>query len=107
MMESSKAQQWAKRIAAFEGSGVSRRTWCVQQGLKESTFDYWRSRLRRATAVAPSAQANATLIPVVVAGSEATAPSIEIALPQGTRVCAPSTVDAIWLSDLVRGLFGC
>ena len=107
MVESSKAQQWAKRIAAFEGSGLNRRTWCGQQGLKASTLDYWRSRLRRVSPAAPGAQANGTLIPIVVAGSDAIAASIEIALPQGTRVRAPSTVDATWRSALVRGLCGC
>jgi transposase-like protein len=107
MVESNKAQQWAKRIAAFEGSGLSRRTWCQQEGLNPNTLDYWRSRLRRISPAAPSARANGTLIPVVVVGSDAMAASIEIALPQGTRVRAPSTVDAIWLSGLVRGLCGC
>jgi len=105
-MESSKAQQWAKWIAAFEGSGLSRRAWCLKQGLNPNTLDYWRSRLRRADPTATGARASA-LVPVVVAGGDTAVADIEIALPGGTRVRAPSTVDAAWLSALVRGLSGC
>jgi hypothetical protein len=101
MAQSSKAHQWAKRIAAFEGSGLSRRAWCVQQGLNPHTLDYWRSRLREADPAA----ASAALVPIVVADNDAAC--VEIALPGGTRVRAPDTVDAAWLSALVRGLSGC
>ena len=101
MAQLSKAQQWAKRIAAFEGSGLSRRAWCVQQGLNPHTLDYWRSRLRGAHPAA----ASAALVPIMVAANDAA--SVEIALPGGTRVRASSTVDTAWLSALVRGLSGC
>jgi transposase-like protein len=107
MAESSKAQQWAKRIVAFEGSGLNRRAWCRQQGLNPNTLDYWRSRLRRANPVAPGARASAALVPIVVAGGDTAVPDIEIALPSGTRVRARSAVDAAWLSALMRGLSGC
>ena len=105
MAESSKAQQWAKRIAAFEGSGLSRRAWCLKQGLNPNTLDYWRSRLRGAHP-ATGARAKA-LVPIVVTGSGAAAPGIQIALVGGTQVRAPCGVDAAWLSALVRGLSGC
>lgn len=107
MAESSKAQQWAKRIAAFEGSGVSRRAWCQRQGLNPNTLDYWRSRLRQTNVAATGAQASAALVPIVVAGNSAATASIEIALPSGTRVRATSEADPVWLSALVRGLSGC
>ena len=107
MAESSKAQQWSKRIAEFEGSGVSRRAWCRQQGLNPNTLDYWRSRLRRANVTATGARVSAALVPIVVAGNSVAVASIEIALPSGTRVRATSEADPVWLSALVRGLSGC
>ena len=107
MAESSKAQQWAKRIAEFEVSGLSRRAWCRRRGLNPNTLDYWRSRLRRANPAATGTRASATLVPIVVAGSGAAAPSIEIALVDGTRVRATCAVEAAWLSALVRGISGC
>jgi transposase-like protein len=106
MAESSKAQEWAKRIAEFDGSGLSRRAWCRQQGLNPNTLDYWRSRLGRSNPVIGT-RASSALVPIVVAGNSAAVASIEIALPSGTRVRTPCGVDTLWLSALVRGLSGC
>lgn len=93
-----KAQVWMKRVAAFERSGLSRRAWCGRQGLNASTLDYWRRQLGE--------RAVPELVPIVVSGGVVTA-DIEIALPGGTRVRVPGTVDAVWLSALLRGIGGC
>jgi hypothetical protein len=33
---------WARRLAACERSGLSRRAWCAAQGVNVHTLDYWR-----------------------------------------------------------------
>ena len=37
----SKAMLWANRIQAFQESGLSRKDWCQQNGIPQSTFGYW------------------------------------------------------------------
>ena len=89
----SKEKQWAKRMRAFERSGLSRRAWCAQEKVPLSTLDYWRLRLRRTAA---------TLIPVVV-DSVPVAKQIEIAVGD-VQLRLPDGVDAEWLCSLLRGL---
>ncbi len=89
----SKEKLWAKRMRAFELSGLSRRAWCAQEKVAVPTLDYWRRRLRDA----PPA-----LVPVVV--NEAPAPArIEIAIGN-VHLRLPTGVDAAWLNSVLRGL---
>jgi hypothetical protein len=90
----SKEKIWAKRVRAFERSGLSRRAWCAQEKVPLSTLDYWRLRLRRAAAPA--------LVPLMVDSAPA-AKRIEVALGD-VRLHVPSDVDANWLCNLLRGL---
>ncbi len=112
MAESEKARAWVDRVEAFESSGLSRRAWCRQQGLKPNTLDYWRKRLRTRDAAVDSVLPE--VVPIVVAtecGDRATAPStsgvVSIDLPQGVCVRADVCMDATWLATLVRGIAGC
>lgn len=96
MARDSKRSMWAKRVAAFERSGMSRRAWCAARGLSVSSLDTWRYRLRR--------EGSSGLVPVVVSGP---APAALIELSCGTTtVRLPASVDAVWLATLVRGLGG-
>lgn len=36
-----KAGLWADRIHSFQESGLSRKDWCRQAGIPQSTFGYW------------------------------------------------------------------
>lgn len=90
----SKEKLWAKRIRAFERSGLSRRAWCVLEKVRPSTLDYWRLRLRRA--------AEPALVPVVV-DSVPAAKEIEIRLGD-VQLRLPADVDADWLCRVLRGL---
>ena len=36
-----KTELWADRIRAFQDSGLSRKDWCQQNGIPQSTFNYW------------------------------------------------------------------
>ncbi len=37
----SKADLWAERIHAFQESGLSRKDWCQQNEIPQSTLNYW------------------------------------------------------------------
>ena len=41
----SKADLWADRIHAFQESGLSRKEWCQQNGIPQSTLGYWIRKL--------------------------------------------------------------
>ena len=86
---------WAKRMRAFERSGLSRRAWCAQEKVPLSTLDYWRRRLRQRGVAS-------ALVPVVVDVAPR-AERIEIALGD-VQLRLPSGVDADWLCRLLRGL---
>ncbi len=110
MSRTVKQQQWARRVAAFERSGLSRRTWCAARGLAAHSLDYWRQRLHERPARAGSR--SKSLIPIVVRSSvdspvPSSSPMVEIVLPGGVRLRAPISTDAQWLASLVRGLGAC
>ncbi len=91
----SKERVWAKRMRAFERSGLSRRAWCAHEKVPLSTLDYWRRRLRQR-------EASPTLLPVVV-DAPPRAERIEITLGD-VQLRLPGGVDADWLCRLLRGL---
>ncbi|MGH8031168.1 MAG: IS66 family insertion sequence element accessory protein TnpA [Luteimonas sp.] len=111
MAKTSKRELWGRRLAAYERSGLSRRAWCVARGVNVHTLDYWRYRLRPTKAARSRSKA---LVPIVVkdvaaarSRSIASPAAIEIALPSGVRVQAPTSTDARWLAGLVRELGAC
>jgi hypothetical protein len=106
MTRQSKARIWTERVAAFEGSGLSRRAWCAAHGLNPATLDYWRKRLRGVA----DAVAAPGLIPIVVSSQDAVTMQtghVRIELPHGVSVQADARVDATWLASLLRGVIGC
>jgi hypothetical protein len=121
MNKLSKQEVWARRIAAWRRSGLSRGVWCAAQGVNVHTLDYWRYRLRDAVkgkakaSDAPSRNTKAVrphaagLVPVMV--REATAARaeamVELTLRDGVVVRAPVGVDAVWMAALVRELSPC
>jgi hypothetical protein len=44
---SGKLEVWKKRRRDFQTSGLSRRAYCEKNKIKESTLDYWFSRIRK------------------------------------------------------------
>jgi hypothetical protein len=45
--KSEKLEAWKKRRLDFKKSDLSRRAYCKKAGIKESTLDYWFSRIRK------------------------------------------------------------
>ncbi len=98
-------RQWRERVAEWSASGLSVRAFCLQHGLIETSFSYWKRELRArdATAGTPPAIAPArspagkrpvatqpapVFVPVtVLAGSTL---SVEVRCPSGHVVLLPS-----------------
>jgi hypothetical protein len=47
MQMTPRAEEWKRIFAEYEAAGVTRKAFCSERGIKLSTFDYWRSRLRQ------------------------------------------------------------
>lgn len=45
----SKADLWADRIHAFQESGLSRKDWCQQNEIPQSTLNYWIRKIQLET----------------------------------------------------------
>ena len=106
---------WEKHIKAWRTSGLSRNAYCQREGLKPTTFDYWRPLI-----VANDADINTvqqavsgndiTLVPVAVApGGPRPAPHpvgqpLKLKSPFGWEMQLPSNVNTRWLIDVLRQL---
>ncbi|MGH8077124.1 MAG: IS66 family insertion sequence element accessory protein TnpA [Lysobacter sp.] len=103
MDKTSKREAWARRLAAFEGSGLSRRAWCKAQGVNVHTLDYWRRRLRASPA------RSAALVPIMVRAE--TSPPMSVAMmfewPNGLRLRVPSDANVLDVAAWVRALAPC
>jgi hypothetical protein len=71
---------WSKCIGQWERSGQSQRAFCAGQGLALSTFQWWRTRLKRAALAAPTP----SFVPFSLI--EPTQAVVHIELRSGTRV---------------------
>ena len=45
----SKTALWAERLHAFRESGLSRKDWCQQNGIPQSTLGYWLRKIQSET----------------------------------------------------------
>jgi transposase-like protein len=55
------AKKWQKIFQDYERGGLRRKEFCEAKGVKLSTFDYWRARLRKTTAEVPAVVKVATV----------------------------------------------
>jgi len=46
-MEETRREQWARLLSEQAASGLSKKAFCQQQGLKLANFYYWQKRLRQ------------------------------------------------------------
>ena len=108
--------QWRERVARWATSGLSVRAFCLQHGLIETSFYYWKRELRardEAAAASTSSAAIArgrlpalkkstpTFVPVtVLPGSTLT---VEVRCPSG-HVVLLSSCDAASLTSLFAAL---
>lgn len=100
---------WEKHIKAWRTSGLSRNAYCRREGLKPTTFDYWRPLI-----VANDADINTvqqavsgndiTLVPVAVAPGRPAGQPLKLKSPSGWEMQLPSNVNTHWLIDVLRQL---
>ncbi len=86
-------RQWRERVAQWQASGLSVRAFCVQHGLIEPTFHFWKRELRTRDATAPAKsspgkKSRPTFVPLTVL--PATTVSVEVRCPSGHVVCLSS-----------------
>jgi transposase len=107
---------WRRTMQDQQRSGLSVRDFCQRQGLKDWTFRWWRQELARRDRVPSMAPASEraevapAFLPVRVVDLEAVStrpvPPIEIVLPTGMVVRAPSGFDPHTLGDVLAVLEG-
>ena len=104
---------WTKQIKEWQASGLSRNAYCKREGLKPTTFDYWRplivSNLAEGkTLIQPVNHQDITLIPVKVVGSSSPdvtvrnvpQEALKLKSPSGWEMQLPVSVDPKWLMAL-------
>lgn len=95
MHKESLEQVWGERLQAQSASGLNIKSWCLQEGLKESSFHYWRKRL-----AAPAA-ASFIALPVVAREAET---ALELRTPDGYVIRLSSQVQIGWLGGVLAAL---
>lgn len=91
-----KADEWAERIAAQQGSGMSVKQFCKEQGLMECSFYAWRKRLQQKGPV------RFALVERSARLKERTAePVLELVLATGERLRIGPAVDIITLRTVL------
>lgn len=110
MAKQDKQALWARRIAACERSGMSRRAWCAAKGVNVHTLDYWRYRLRAAGTEGPAKRRRRderqALVPLQVVGAASSGGAIELHRGEW-RLRLPRDVDADWVASLLRAVASC
>jgi transposase-like protein len=102
--------QWRRIVARQKRSGLSIRAFCLENGVAESAFYFWRRELRQREAEQEQRRENAgdaqpAFVPVHVAESPP-AGRIEIELSGGRRVHVVGAVDRAVLADVLGVLEG-
>jgi hypothetical protein len=94
-----KADEWAKRIAAQQGSGISVKQFCKDQGLTECSFYAWRKRLQKKEPV------RFALVDRRAARQEPAADAaLELVLATGERLRIGAGVDATTLRTVLEAV---
>ena len=115
---------WEKQVKDWRSSGLSRNAYCQREGLKPTTFDYWRPLIvsdhAEVKAVKPPVSGNdITLVPVAVMAQghpvdprRGDAPFETMALgqplklksPSGWEMNLPASIEPNWLIAILRQL---
>jgi hypothetical protein len=111
MKDEAKWAYWGQHIKAWRVSGLSRHAYCEREGLKATTFDYWRPLIVTDHAdvetVKQAVSGNdITLVPVAVDRPRTEVPSetIKLKSPSGWEVNLPMSIKPDWLITVLRQL---
>lgn len=101
---SAREQHWAHHIASYLRGSLSRREYCEAHGLKASTFDYWRRRLRQDDLTTVPPAVNVVRVDVeALAPVPPTAP-LEVVLGNGRCIRVANDFDPSTLARVVTTL---
>jgi hypothetical protein len=103
---------WSKQINEWQASGLSRNAYCKREGIKPTTFDYWRALIVSDHADAESVKQpvsgnGITLVPVKVtdpARGDAALEAIKLKSPSGWEMHLPGSIEPQWLIAVLRQL---
>ena len=114
---------WTKQIKGWQASGLTRSTYCQREGLKPTTFDYWRPLITLVhaegkTVNQPVSGNDITLVPVKVMALGSARPaahrgdaardmpldSIKLKSPSGWEMHLPASIEPNWLVAVLRQL---
>lgn len=104
----SKADLWADRIHAFQESGLSRKDWCQQNEIPQSTLNYWIRKIQlEAPETEPASDPVFAKLPSEQelqfnAGTENR--SVTILLPENIRIEIGADCPARLLTTLLQAL---
>ena len=102
---------WTKQINDWRASGLTRNAYCQREGLKPTTFDYWRPLIAPTEAEVnnvkqPVTGERVTLVPVKVIDVPH-ADVVDVLMlksPSGWEVRLPAQADPNWLIKVLRQL---
>ena len=108
---------WTKQIKEWQASGLSRNAYCKREGLKPTTFDYWRplivsNHAEAKTLTPPVSSHDITLVPVKLVNSsrpddavrDVPREALKLKSPSGWGMQLPVSVDPKWLIAVLRQL---
>ena len=100
---------WTKQIKDWRSSGLSRNAYCRREGLKPTTFDYWRPLIvadhAEAKAVKQPVSGNdVTLVRVALAPGHPVGQPLKLKSPSGWEMQLPASIDPNWLIAVLRQL---
>ena len=115
--DEAKWSYWTKQIKEWQASGLSRNAYCKREGLKPTTFDYWRplivaNHAEVETMRQVASSSDITLVPVAVdpprenilSETMALGQPLKLKSPYGWEMQLPSQVDSNWLIAVLRQL---
>jgi hypothetical protein len=97
--------KWAKRVARFERSGLSIRTFAAREGLKAGSLSFWKWKLAQRKSPRPGTDCVAPLrfveLTTKAVRTPAAAGCFEVVLSSGRTVRVPGGFDAAELARQV------
>ena len=103
----SKAALWADRIHAFRESGLSRKDWCQQNEIPQSTLGYWirkiQSEIIETEGISDPVFARLPMEQELVVPIHTGTPPVTILLPENIRIeigadCPARLLTTLWQS---------
>jgi hypothetical protein len=90
---------WVQKLQDWEMSGLKRAEYCRQNQIPVSTFDYWRKRIRKESALS-SDEKGLVKLPMFL--KQSTQVSYSIDYPSGHKIQIPENYSSEPLKRLIR-----